>query len=317
MSPLNFTLRQLSYFDAIASTGSLTSAAKRCNISASALALALNELEENLGLKLFLRRKGRGATLTRAGRTILANGRSVLSEAEALMDVAGDASSRFSSTFAVGCYITLAPFLVPGLLDHFRRQHPDLVLDFREGTDEDLSDLLVQGQLDTAIVYGTDITPGLGFDPIFEFRPHIIVSAAHPLANRRGVRLEELIDEPQIVFDAPPSRLNTERLFSERGLTPRIGHITTSFELARCLAARGFGYAILLQQPRISGTYDGAEVSVLEVDDDVPETSLGLARISGAPRTARYRELFAAITGLAPRFSGAGPARTMKESGPD
>lgn len=305
MSRLTFTLRQLGYFDAIASTGSLTAAAKRCNISASALALAINELEENLGLQLFLRRKGKGATLTRAGRRILANGRAILSEAETLMEVAGDTSSRFTSEFAIGCYTTLAPFVVPKLLQHFSRKYPDLVLDFREGNDQELAELLEQGQLDTAIVYGTDIVPQLSFDPILVFRPHILVAKSHPLAKRQSVKLEELAKEPQVVFDAHPSRLNTERIFSEKGLNPLVGHTTASFELARCLVARGFGYAMLIQQSRTPDTYEGEQVAVLQIEDEIPQTLLGLTRIVGAPKNARYKELFAAVADLAEQLPGA------------
>ncbi|MEX0285820.1 MAG: LysR family transcriptional regulator [Paracoccaceae bacterium] len=303
MPQITFTLRQLSYFDAIASTGSLTAAAKRCNISASALALAINDLEESLGLQLFLRRKGKGATLTRAGRRILANGRSVLSEAEVLMDVAGDTSSRFTSEFAVGCYTTLAPFLVPSVLTHFQTKYPELLLDIQEGTDEDLTESLLQGQLDAAIVYGTDIEPKLTFDPIFEFHPHMLVAKTHPLAARKSVNLAELAEETQILFDAPPSRLNTERIFADKGMKPRIEYTTSSFELVRCLVARGFGYAMLFQQPRISKTYEGKDVAVLQIEDDLPPTSLGLARIVGAPKTARYTELFNVIAAQTGRFN--------------
>ena len=54
MPSIPFTIRQLEYFDATASEGSLAAAAQRCNVSASALALALDELESRLALQLFV-----------------------------------------------------------------------------------------------------------------------------------------------------------------------------------------------------------------------------------------------------------------------
>ncbi|OAV55082.1 LysR family transcriptional regulator [Enteractinococcus helveticum] len=66
-----FTLRQIQYFQAAASAGSIAAAAKHMNITPTALALALDELEKQLGLTLILRRKGRGVVLTSDGQRIL------------------------------------------------------------------------------------------------------------------------------------------------------------------------------------------------------------------------------------------------------
>ncbi len=59
MPSIPFTLRQLEYFDAIASEGSLAAAAVRCHVSASALALAVDELEQHLSLQLFVGARAR------------------------------------------------------------------------------------------------------------------------------------------------------------------------------------------------------------------------------------------------------------------
>ena len=68
MASIPFTIRQLEYFNAIASEGSLAAAAQRCLVSASALALAVDELEQHLRLQLFVRRKGKGAEKGRPSR---------------------------------------------------------------------------------------------------------------------------------------------------------------------------------------------------------------------------------------------------------
>jgi len=291
MPSVPFTLRQLEYFDAVASEGSLAAAAQRCHVTASALALALDELEYHLSLQLFVRRKGKGVTLTPAGSRLLSHARRVLSGAETLAADASQASSSLDGRFAIGCFSTLTPFFLPGIMEVFQRRHPGLELEFVEAAAPELDDLLLQGRIDAALLYSADVSPQLAFDPVQEYRPYIMVAEGHPLASRRSIQLGELVAEPMILLDVHPSRLNTEHIFGALNLRPFIGHATTNFELVRCLVGRGLGYGVLFQRPASTLTYDGHTIVVLELDERVPATVAGLARPAGAPRTARYTAL--------------------------
>lgn len=288
---LSFTLRQLEYFEAVAAEGSLSAAATSCNISASALALALDELEQRLALQLFVRRKGKGVTLTPAGMRLLSFARQTVTSAETLAAEAAHAASSLSGRFAIGCYSTLTPFFLPAIMQEFQQCHPQLELAVTEADAPLLSDLLLQGRLDAALIYSAHVSAQLAFDAVATFRPYAIVARDHPLAGRGRIHLGELIDEPLILLDVHPSRSNTEDIFGALSLTPRIGHTTTSFELVRCLVGRGLGYSVLIQQPVAPTTYEGQEIAVLELAADVPVATVGLARPAGAPRTARYAAL--------------------------
>jgi DNA-binding transcriptional LysR family regulator len=287
MPSIPFTIRQLEYFDATASAGSLAAAAERCNVSASALALALDELEQRLALQLFVRRKAKGVTLTPAGSRLLSHARRVLSGAESLAADASQASSTLDGRFAIGCFPTLAPFFLPGIMQDFQHRHPELHLELAEAPAPELEERLLQGRIDVALMYSVDVATHLGFDPVRQFRPYVMVAAGHPLAGRAGVRLRELVEEPLILLDVHPSKINTEHVFESLQLEPRIGHTTSSFELVRCLVARGLGFAVAFQRPAAATTYDGNELAVLELEDEIDATVVGLARPAGAPRTAR------------------------------
>lgn len=293
MSSIPFTLRQLEYFDATASEGSLAAAAKRCNVSASALALALDELEYHLSLQLFVRRKAKGVTLTPAGKRLLTHARRILSGAESLAADAWQASSSLDGRFVIGCFPTLAPFFLPGIMQVFQRKHPELAVDLVEAPAPELDELLLQGRVDVALMYSVDVSPQFAFDPVREYRPYVMVAKGHALASRRNVRLQELVSEPLIMLDVHPSRLNTEHIFGSLNLRPLIGHTTTSFELVRCLVARGLGFGVAFQRPASTVTYDGNELVMLELDERVDGTVVGLARPVGAPRTARHDALLA------------------------
>lgn len=291
MAAIPFTMRQLEYFDAIASEGSLAAAARRCNVSASALALALDELEYHLSLQLFVRRRAKGVTLTPAGSRLLSHARRILSGAESLAADAWQASSSLNGRFAIGCFPTLAPFFLPGIMEVFQRKHPELVLDLVEAAAPELDELLLQGRIDVALMYSVDVSPQFAFDPVHEYRPYVMVATGHALAPRGRINLGELVSEPLILLDVHPSRLNTEHIFGSLNLCPRIGHTTTSFELVRCLVGRGLGYSVAFQRPASAMTYDGNELVTLELDERVEGTVAGLARPAGAPRTARHDAL--------------------------
>jgi len=288
MRALPFTLRQLEYFDAIASEGSLAAASERCHVSASALALALGELEHHLAQQLFVRRKGKGVTLTAAGLRLLATARGVLSHAETLASEASEATGSLTGRFAIGCFSTLAPFLLPGIMDGFQRSHPGLVIEIAEASAPELDDMLLQGRIDVALLYSVDVSRQLKFDPVHAYRPYVVLGAGHPLAHGRSVRLANLAAEPLILLDMHPARQNTEQIFASIDVRPRIGHVTTNFELARCLVGRRLGYSVLFQRPVPTETYDGQSVVTLEIEESVPTTIVGLARPAGALPSARY-----------------------------
>ncbi|MCP5143752.1 MAG: LysR family transcriptional regulator [Gammaproteobacteria bacterium] len=301
MPSIPFTLRQLEYFNAIASEGSLAAAATRCNVSASALALALDELEYQLSLQLFIRRKAKGVTLTPAGSRLLSHARRILAGAETLAADASQASSSLTGRFAIGCFPTLAPFYLPGIMQDFARRHPGLTLEITEAAAPELDELLLQGRIDVALMYSVDVSPQFAFDPVREYRPYAMVAKGHRLASRKSIHLGELVSEPLILIDVHPSRLNIDHTFGSLNLRPRIGHTTTSFELVRCLVARGLGYGVLFQRPATTTTYDGNELVTLELDGRFEGTVVGLARPAGAPRTARHDALLDYFATLTPQ----------------
>jgi DNA-binding transcriptional LysR family regulator len=297
MPSLPFTLRQLEYFDAVASGGSIAAASERCHVSASALALALDELEDRLATQLIVRRKGKGVALTTAGTRLLAHARRILSDAETLAADASQAATSLAGRFGIGCYATLAPFFLPGIMGEFQAGHPQLDLEIVEGAAPELHELLLQGRLDTALLYSIDVSPQLAFEPVREYRPYVMVAEDHRLAGRGAVRLAELVDDPLILLNVHPSQLNTEHIFAALGLEPRVGHLTSSFELVRCLAARGLGYAVLFQRPASPLTYDGRRLVTLDIDEAAPPAVVGLARSAGSPPTARYDALRSFLDG--------------------
>lgn len=255
-----FSLRQLWYFVAAAEDGTISAAANRLRVSQSAVSLALNELEKALKVQLFVRRKAHGITLTPSGAQALEQARALLRQAEDLETKTGGTSAELAGRLALGCYLTLAPTVLPRLLHGFGARHPKVTVDFTEGTQDSLQRLLLAGELDLAVLYDMEILPEIVQVELYQRAPHILLPADHPLAGGAEVALRDLAEEPMVLLDAPPSSHHTMRLCGDAGVKPLVRHRTSNFETARALVGRGLGYAMLIQRPANDRTYEGLPV---------------------------------------------------------
>jgi DNA-binding transcriptional LysR family regulator len=260
-----FTLRQLGYFVTVADTGTISEAAERLHVSQSAVAAAINDLEKSFNAQLCVRRKAHGITLTPTGTALARQARKLLRDTEEMEVSLASSAGELAGPLAVGCYTTLAPTLLPALLDGFGQLHPRVALDFEAGNQELLQDLLFDGELDLALVYNMDLRQGLSTIRLYETRAYVLLPAGHRLAQASTVSLQDMAEDPLIFLDAHPSGRHTLSLFDAQGITPRIRHRTTDFELTRSLVGRGLGYTLLVQRPKNELTYEGLPVVVKEV----------------------------------------------------
>ncbi len=284
-----FTLRQLLYFLAIAEAPTLSAAAERLNISQGALTEALDELERQLSATLFVRRRAQGVTITVIGQALVSHARAVLAAAEELQNVAAGRSDRLAGRVAIGCYTTLAPFLVPRLVAAFERHHPEVDLVIYDGSGEDVSARLRDGQCDLALLYDYNLTADTAWDLLYSATARVVLPASHTLATDKDVALGDLASEPLIEFEVEPALSNTRRIFRELGIVPRLGRRARSIELVRALVGHGLGYAILLHHPPGNLTYEGLPLTVREIRGLASGSDVVLAR-SGAIRVSERDE---------------------------
>ena len=148
---LNVTLRQLRYFDALARHGHFGRAAETCAISQPALSMQIKEMEEALG-GMLLERSARQVALTRFGEEIAERVRDILRSVDELGDFARASRDRLAGRLRIGMIPTIAPYLLPKVIDNLARVHPEIDIHVRETLTPKLIREVVEGRLDTAIV---------------------------------------------------------------------------------------------------------------------------------------------------------------------
>ena len=299
---MNYTLRQLQYVVAVADHGSVTAAANALFTSQPGISNSIAQLEEVFGIQIFIRHHAKGISVTPAGQSFIASARNLLAHAEDLTHQAHDLSQSLQGSIRFGCFTTIAPIFLPGLLSALREQHPDVQADLNEGTTESLQNGLIHGEIEVALLYDLDLSPSLVKEQMLSARPYVLLSKSHPLAQQEAVTLASLVDEPMVLFDMPHSREYFLSMFRVRKLEPFVRYRTVNFELVRGLVASQNGYAFLNLRPTISQSYDGSELACLPIADDVPSLSMVLAWSEGLKPTRRVE----AFINLCRRYFGHG-----------
>ena len=144
-------MRQLRYFDALARHGHFGRAADACSISQPALSMQIKEMEEALG-GVLLERSARQVTLTKFGEEIVQRVRDILRSVDELGDFARASRDRLAGRLRIGVIPTIAPYLLPGVIENLARMHPELDIHVRETLTPKLIKEVTEGRLDTAIV---------------------------------------------------------------------------------------------------------------------------------------------------------------------
>ncbi len=267
----SLTLRQLRYFEAVATHGHFGNAADACAISQPALSVQIKDLEESFGTAL-LERTTRSVRLTAFGEDVLARIRTILRDVDELGDMARAAQSGLSGRLRLGVIPTIAPYLLPALLRDVKTAFPEMALMVRETMTATLLAEMHAGKIDAAIVALPVSEPALTEVPLWS-EDFVLVRPA---------------SEAAAPVPAP------EALERERLLLLEDGHCFRDQALSFCS----------LPSARPHEGLDGSSLSTL-----VQMVGAGLG-VTVIPEMAVPVDTPAANVDVA-RFAGAQPARTI------
>ncbi len=145
------TIKQLQYFLALTETNHFGRAAERCFVSQSAFSNAIRELEDALEAQL-VDRTNLNVTITAMGQEIAVQARLVMSDVDALLELARGRSAPLEGELRLGVIPTIAPFLLPGTLPKLRKRYPELELLLTEDQTDRIYRRLMEGELDVLLL---------------------------------------------------------------------------------------------------------------------------------------------------------------------
>lgn len=263
-----FTLRQLVAFLAVSERGTLSAAAESLHVSASAVSLAISELEKAIGAVLCVRQRAHGVQLTVAGTALLPHVRALVEQALELQALEGHAQpGMVTGRVSLGCYASLGPTILPPMFDDFRSLQPGVEVETHEDEQTVLIGELRRGLLDSMITYDLDLPSEWPRFTLLSRTPMVLLPTSHRLNSVEGpIPLKVLAREPLVVLDTSPSREHQLAVCARAGFTPNVALMSRNFETVRSFVGRGRGWALMLQRPAIDRTYEGLPVTMKDFE---------------------------------------------------
>jgi DNA-binding transcriptional LysR family regulator len=239
-------LRHLRYFVAIGEEENYRRAAKRLHVAQTALSTQIQDLEAELGFKLF-DRLPRGVKLSAAGRLFLEDARRILQQVSEAAARAARVARGQSGTLRVG-FTENASWrgTVPDSFRRFRERQPDAELQLTPATSLEQIEALRSGRLDAGFVFNMPKADAeLDYLPVAMQHVELAVPKGHPLIKLKKLRLRDLADAPFVWFPRREAPAFYDRLMHEcfRGglKSPRIVQEGLNESTILSLVSHGMG----------------------------------------------------------------------------
>lgn len=241
-------LRHLEYFQMVAKLNNVTRAAEQLYVSQSTVTLAIQKLEEELGLQLFDRSQ-KQFLLTTEGHIFLQGISEILNKLQDTISDMHKYCQLQKGTLNVGVPPMIGSFLFPEILASFKIRYPNLQLSILEEGSVNIRQLLERGELDLGIVNLYQPSPMLETLKMAREPFAVCLPSNHPLAGNTVISLDQLRDEPFILFKE--GAYNRELIIKEckkYGFTPNIILSSDQIETIRGLVVKGIGISFLIEK---------------------------------------------------------------------
>lgn len=242
---VNFDLKDLRVFTAVALVGSIARASELVHLSPSAVSDRLSELEQRFAMRLFVRGP-RGMRLNEAGKAFAVHAQRLLDEAAALDVVLARFRHASKRSLRVCANYNASVTFLPGKIGRFLAKHADVQVDLMQCSSPEIVKFVAAHEADIGITAFSGVHPLLEFHPFASDSLVAVVPSTNPLAQRGGIAFSELFPYDYIGLGAE-SAMQTflYRCAEEEGkiIRPRI--LASNHEAVLSLVAAGAGVSVL------------------------------------------------------------------------
>lgn len=274
--------------------GSVSRAAEALFVSQPAISLQLQALEREYGTRLF-ERSGRRLTPTREGQLLYEMAQPLVEGVDSLAsDFRHKVSGLDAGELNIAANSSTILYLLPRIVDAFRREHPEVRLTLHNAISADGTDLLRQDAVDLAVGSMVDVAADLSYEPVYRFEPMLITPHDHPLAKKDKVTLEDISPYGLIL---PPRRQITYRLvdltFQQARVPYTVALEVGGWEVIKQYVAMGMGLSIV--SSICLGEADRGRITARSLSAYFPSRSYGVVVRKGKYLSPQARAFIALI----------------------
>ena len=291
------TLSELRYIVTVAQERHFGRAAERCFITQPALSLAIQKLEDELGVRIF-ERKRNDLVVTPLGVKIVEQSQRVLEEAEQIKLIAAQGKDQLNGTLRFGVIATVGPYILPELIAALHKPAPKMPLEIEENLTANLSRMLKSGKLDVILIALPFEEPGIVTQPLYDETFQAVVPITHPWAKKIRINTEQLSHE-QVLLPHAGHCFRQQVLDScpELSRSDMEGIQGNSLETIRQMVASGLGITVM-PCSALTAKHRNKRLAIVNFIEPVPQRRVGLAWRKGFTRPAALQVIREAVQAL-------------------
>ena len=243
-------LQQLRYVNEIVRRGlKISDAADALYTSQPNISKQIKQLEQELGIDIFVRNGKRVVAITEPGQAILDIARRMLHDAENLRQVGQEFHSQDSGHLTIATTHTQARYILPPVVKQFIRRYPKVKLGLHQGNPTQIAEQVLNGEADVAIATESlSLYDDLVTLPCYEWHHCVVVPPKHPLLEEKKLTLAKIAQYPIVTYDfAFSGRGKINEAFEKAHIEPNIALTAIDADVIKTYVELGLGIGILAE----------------------------------------------------------------------
>jgi LysR family transcriptional regulator, cys regulon transcriptional activator len=243
-------LQQIRYLCAVVDHGlNVSAAAEALYTSQPGISKQIRQLEDELGVPIFIRQGKRLTALTAGGTVVVATARRALQELANLKRVGSEFKAEDEGTLAIATTHTQARYVLPAVLKRFAERYPKVRLLLHQGNPRQVAEQTARAEVDVGIATEALADyPELVTLPCHTWNRCVLAPKGHPLAAAKPLTLETLARYPIVTYDFSfTGRSQINAAFAARGLAPNVVLTALDSDVIKTYVELGFGVGIVAQ----------------------------------------------------------------------
>ena len=225
----------------------LTEVGNALATSQSGVSKHILDLEDELGIELFVRKGKRLLGLTEPGKELLIIVERMLLDAKNIKQLGEQFSQSDKGQLTVATTHTQARYILPQIVSKFKKEFPKVHLALHQGSPNEISELLLNGEADLAIATESlSQIPELVSFPFYSWHHAVIVTKGHPLEKIKTLKIEDLAEYPIITYhEGFTGRKLIDQTFLNANITPDIVMSALDADVIKTYVELGLGVGII------------------------------------------------------------------------
>ncbi|MDR1321882.1 MAG: LysR family transcriptional regulator [Gracilibacteraceae bacterium] len=268
-------LKQLRYLVEIAKHRSMTLASKRIFISQPTISNALKNLEEELGVELFIRNKS-GISMTPFGQEVVVRAKSILEEVGAIQSkaqIAKKPANVFAGTLMIYTVSSINHTILPDILEAYKRQYPHVSFNVIE---TDLEEIVIQVQrkknsialvaIENYIVEHYQLDSVVNYVPLVQERMFVYAAKNSPIFKYKSISMKKILAYPLVIYDVNTWADESLRPYGKANVLLKSNDMALGFKMVAESHAVGFASNMVINK---GAFFDSSLVSYIPIENQI------------------------------------------------